>query len=120
MRSDAVDVAAYLEDAPEERRPVLAAIRQACRSELAGFTEAMAHGMPSYSRDGVLEVAFASQRNHIALYVLRTDVLERARGRLAGASCGKGCVRYPGPERVDLDVVRVMLRDTAASSGPVR
>ena len=119
MRSDTLDVGAYVAEAPEERRAVLAALRDACRTELTGFAEDMAYGMPSYSRDGVVEVAFASQKNYISLYVLRSDVLERARGRLAGASCGKGCVRYAKPERVDLDVVRAMLRDTVASSGPV-
>ena len=79
----------------------------------------MAYGMPSYARDGEVELAFASQQKYVSLYVLKQDVLEAHRDRLAGLNVGKGCIRYPSPAKVDLHVVRSMLEATAVSGGPV-
>ena len=119
MKSDAGDVAAYLREAPAERRDVLEALRALCHETLDGFEESMQYGMATYSRAGVPEVAWASQKQYISVYVMRSDVLEAHRPRLDGANCGKGCVRYRTPDRVDLDVVRSMLAATSASRGPV-
>src|SRR5271167_2019459 len=108
MQSTAVDVDAYLDEVPGERREILAAVRALCRAELVGFEEAMAYGMPGYARDGLVEVGFARQRRHISLYVLRTDVLDAFRHQLVGLGIGKGCIRYRRPSDVDLGVVRAM------------
>ena len=75
--------------------------------------------MPSYSRDGRIEVAFASQQRYISLYVLRTDVMAAHRGDLDHLDVGKGCIRYRTPEGVDFAVVNALLRETASSTGPV-
>ncbi len=119
MQSDAPDVDAYLLEAPEDRRAVLGAIRAACGELLTGFSESMRYGMPVYLRDDEPEVAWASQKQYIALYVLRTDVMADHREALAGLSVGKGCIRYRRPEQVDLDVVRRLLAATAATRAPV-
>lgn len=119
MQSSAGDVAAYLDEVPEQRRKVIAWLAEVCREELPGFEEHMGYGMPSYARDGTVEVAFASQKQYLSLYVLRTDVMAAHRDQLAGLDVGKGCIRYRNPGQVDEAVVRSMLRATAASTGPV-
>jgi uncharacterized protein YdhG (YjbR/CyaY superfamily) len=113
------EVDRYIESAPEPRQPVLTALRAACLEELSEFDESLEHGMPSYSRAGQIEVAFASQKQYISLYVMRTDVMAAHRTRVEHLSVGKGCIRYRKPEDVDFDVVRSMLRETARSTGPV-
>jgi len=118
VRSDAIDVDSYLTQVPEGRRAVLTEIRDACRMLLAGFAEAMSYGMPTYSRDGIAELAWASQKRYISLYVMRADVLDAHRGQLAGLDVGKGCIRYRSPAAVDFTVVRSMLTTVAASHGP--
>jgi uncharacterized protein YdhG (YjbR/CyaY superfamily) len=95
--SDADDVDAYLALVPEGRRAVLNEMRDACRTLLAGFDESMRYGMPAYSRDGVAEIAWASQKRYISLYVMRTDVLSAHRSQLADLDVGKGCIRYAVP-----------------------
>lgn len=117
--SDADDVDAYLALAPEGRRAVLNEMRDACRTLLAGFDESMRYGMPAYSRDGVAEIAWASQKRYISLYVMRTEVLSAHRGQLADLDVGQGCIRYRSPAAVDFTVVRSMLAAVAASQGPV-
>jgi uncharacterized protein YdhG (YjbR/CyaY superfamily) len=119
VRSDADDVDSYLALVLEARRAVLSEMRDACRRLLAGFAESMSYGMPTYSRDGVAEVAWASQKRYISVYVMRADVLNAHRGQLAGLDVGKGCIRYRSPAAVDFTIVRSMLSAVAASRGPV-
>lgn len=119
MQSGAIDVDSYLTQVPEERRAVLTEIRDACRRLLAGFAESMSYGMPTYSRDGTAEIAWASQKRYISLYVMRADVLNAHRGQLSGLDAGKGCIRYRSPAAVDFTVVHSMLTAVAASRGPV-
>jgi uncharacterized protein YdhG (YjbR/CyaY superfamily) len=119
VRSAATDVASHIADAPQERRAALTALRAACLEELEGYEERMAYGMPSYVRGEVAEVAFASQRQYVSVYVARSDVMEANAERLAAVDRGKGRLRFRGPEAIDLDLIRSLLRQTRASAGPV-
>ena len=119
MNSSAANVDAYLDEVPRERRQALERLRSLCQSELPGYEESMAYGMPSYSRDGMVEVAFASQKNNIALYVLREDALAAHRGAFAKSNVGKGCIRFRNPETIDFDVVEALLVATRESTGEV-
>jgi uncharacterized protein YdhG (YjbR/CyaY superfamily) len=121
MQSQAKDVTTYIERAPVERREALTRLRDLCRATLTGFEEAMEYGGPCYKRNGQVEVGFASQKNFLGLYILRTDVMSAYKEQLngKGLSVGKGVIRYSGPERIDFEVVENMLRATAESRGPV-
>ena len=119
MKLAAASVDEYIAELPDERRPWMENIRSDCQELLNGFEESMSYGMPSYSRDGEVEVAFASQKRYVSLYMLRSDVLESHRDQLAGLCVGKSCIRYPTPADVDTSVLRAMLSATAATTGPV-
>jgi uncharacterized protein YdhG (YjbR/CyaY superfamily) len=121
VQSKAADVDGYLAEVPVERREVPTRLRDLCRAELAGFTEKMAYGMPAYERDagGEGEIAFASQKQYISFYLLRTDVQQAFAERLADQDMGKGCLRFRKPEQVDFDLVRDLLRATAQERGTV-
>lgn len=75
MQSTAQNVTVYLDEVPAERKAALAKLRDLWRTSLKGFEESMRYGGPCYSRNGEVEVGFASQKNFIALYILRTDVM---------------------------------------------
>lgn len=117
VQSRAEDVDGYLAEVPEERRHVLSRLRELCRAELAGFDEVMAYGMPVYQRDGAAEIAFASQKQYVSFYLMRTDVRDAFEERLAEQDMGKGCLRFRKPENVDFGLVRDLLRATAATRG---
>jgi uncharacterized protein YdhG (YjbR/CyaY superfamily) len=119
MQSDAATVSDYLDEIPEERLPALIQIRSLCQQHLTNFEESMQYGMPSYSRNGIVEVAFASQKNNIALYILRTDVLNPYRDQFAASSIGKGCIRYRNPNKINFDMIEEILIKTNASTGEV-
>ncbi len=119
MQSQAKDVDQYLTEVPRERLDVLQKLRALCLETLDGYEESMVYGMPSYTRDGVVEVAFASQKKYISLYILKEEVFIRHRPSLQGLNLGKGCIRYTKPQKVDLDVVSQLLKDTVASDAEV-
>ncbi|MEV0321502.1 iron chaperone [Streptomyces sp. NPDC050658] len=114
VRSAAEDVTGYLAEVPEERRAALARLRQLCRAELPGFDEVMAYGMPAYGRNGTAEIAFASQKQYVSFYLLRVEVRGAFEERLAGHDMGKGCLRFRKAENIDFELVRELLRATAA------
>jgi uncharacterized protein YdhG (YjbR/CyaY superfamily) len=115
-RTAIADLEAYIAGAPLERRSCLVDLRNLCRRTLKGYEEAIAYGMPSYARNGIVEIAFASQKRHIALYVMKQDVMECHRDRLVHLDHGKGCIRFPSLRQVDFALVEQLLRATSASS----
>jgi uncharacterized protein YdhG (YjbR/CyaY superfamily) len=119
MQSTAADVDTYVAEAPADRQEILRALRDACRDVLPDFEEAMTYGMPTYLREGVAEVGWASQKQYISLYILRTDVLNSHREHLTGLNVGKGCIRFRRPSQVDMDIVRSMLTATQATRASV-
>jgi len=122
MQSEAKNVNSYLAEIPEERQEMLTQLRALCLDVLKGYQESMVYGMPSYQKgQKEAEVAFASQKNYISLYILKQDVLDRYRDRLKkpGVSMGKGCVRFSKPEKIDLAIIREMLQDSSGSNGAI-
>ena len=109
----------YIRAAPPERRDALETLRRLCREDLLGFEESMRYGMPSYLRRDEVEVAFASHKAYISLYILRTAAMAANAGRLEGLSVGKGCIRFRRPEQIDPDTVRSLLAATVADDGPI-
>ncbi|MFG2715634.1 iron chaperone [Streptomyces goshikiensis] len=119
VQSKANDVDGYLTEVPEERRSALTKVRQLCREELVGFDEVMAYGMPAYERGGTCEIAFASQKQYISFYLMRSDVREAFEERLAEQDMGKGCLRFRRSESIDFDLLRDLLKATAVRPGKI-
>jgi uncharacterized protein YdhG (YjbR/CyaY superfamily) len=121
MKSSAKTVSAYLKDVPEGRKAALNQLRRLCLATLTGFKESMDYGGPSYSRNGIVEVGFASQRSFIGLYILRTNVMNAHRYLLnvPGITLGKGAIRYSKPEKIDFKTVEKLLKATVESTGEV-
>jgi uncharacterized protein YdhG (YjbR/CyaY superfamily) len=115
------DVDTYVEQAPENRREGLRLLRDLCREHLPGFTETFRYRMPGYVRADETEgeIGFAAQKHYLSFYVTRTDVMDAHRDRLTGLDLGKGAIRYRRTDQIDVDVVRSILRMTAATRGPI-
>ncbi|MFZ1485683.1 MAG: DUF1801 domain-containing protein [Nostocoides sp.] len=119
MQSTVTTVDDYLAEVPQGRREILTRLRDECRIRLSGHAEGMYYGMPGYARDDVVEVAFASQKQYISVYILKAEVLDAHRDRLGAASVGKGCIRYRRPEAIDLEVIGSLLDATHNSRAPI-
>ena len=115
MYSTASDVLTYLQHVPQDRVACLTELRQLCLNTLIGYEEGMDYGMPCYKKHGKFEVAFASQKRYIALYIAKQSVIDAYRAELQGLSVGKGCIRYSKPEKVDFRVIAKLLSATRDS-----
>jgi uncharacterized protein YdhG (YjbR/CyaY superfamily) len=111
VKSSAATVADYLDEQRAEWQPALRKLRAACRRELKGYAEAMTYGMPSYSRDGTIDLNFALQAHHLTVYVWNARVFETHRPTFAGLDLGKACIRYRRPEQIDWSAVVSLLAD---------
>lgn len=111
MNSTAANVDEYVQEVPENRRAAINELRERCRNILVGYDESMQYGMPTYGKNGTPEVAFASQKNYISLYMMKNSVVNRYRDQLPMS--GKSCIRYSSPAKMDFAVIEQMLRETA-------
>jgi hypothetical protein len=134
MKSSATTVEEYLQELPEDRRTAISAVREVILANLPkGFVECMGYGMigyvvphtlypAGYHCDPKLPLPFAnlaSQKNHMALYLMtlyghpETERWFRQAWQTAGKKLdmGKCCVRFKRLEDVPLDVVgRIIAR----------
>ncbi|MBC8159991.1 MAG: DUF1801 domain-containing protein [Roseiflexaceae bacterium] len=116
MQSTAQDVDTYLREVPAERLPAIEHLRALCQATLPGYDERMNYGMPTYELNGVGEIAFASQKHYIALYILKKEIVDAHRPQLQGLNVGKGCIRYTTPAKMDFNVIESLLHATVNSS----
>ena len=119
MQSKAANVDMYLKEVPADRLTALKKIRQLCLQELKGYKETMRYGSPCYEKNNIAEVGFASQKNNIALYILKQDVMQKYRDELKGVSTGKGCIRFTKPDKIDFEVVKKLLSGTYTSTNTI-
>ena len=128
MQSKATTVAAYLDSLPEDRRAALQALRKVILANLdKDVEEGMQYGMIGYyvphsrypagyhcnPEQPLPFAALASQKNHMALYMMCIYGLPKEKEWLAKSwaqagkklDMGKSCVRFKKLEQVPLDVV---------------
>lgn len=119
MKSSAKTVDDYLTEIPEKRISALKKIRQLCLENLPDHEESMVYKMPSYKRNNQVEVAFASQKQHICVYFLIHEVMLNNEENLKGLNHGKGCIRYSNPDKIDYDLILTLLNQTQESNAKI-
>ena len=115
MQDCAVTVDEYIAAAEPDRREALRALREVIRDAAPQARDEIRHKMPYYVYHGDL-VAFAAQKSHFSVYVMGDTRLTEHRDALGKLDCGKGCIRFKKLEELPLDVLREIVRDTAAEN----
>jgi len=130
--SDATSPEAYLEGLPEDRRAAVAAVRDVILRNLPdGYVETVNWGMLSYeipldrypetyNGKPLSYAALASQKNHIAVYLMCVysdpALLEQLKAGFERAgkklNMGKSCLRFRKLEDVPLDVIGEVVAST--------
>ncbi|MDH4384764.1 MAG: DUF1801 domain-containing protein [Caulobacter sp.] len=119
VQSKALTVDDYMDEVAPERLDAVRRLRSLCLEHLTGWSERMAWGMPGYGPVGAdPTVAFSSQKQYISLYAGQTAVQAFAE-QLRGINCGKGCIRYSSPARIDFAVVEAILKEIRARNQPM-
>jgi len=123
MQSDSGTVDAFLSELPDDRRAAIAAVRAVILEHLPpGFEEGMQYGMigyhvplerfpDTYNGQPLAAAALASQKRHMALYLMGVygdeDSRFREQWQATGKKLdmGKSCVRFRRLDDVPLGVV---------------
>ena len=128
MQSSAKTVAEYIAELPEDRRAAISKIRAVIRKSLPkGYAEQMQYGMISYvvphklyppgyhcnPEDPLPFASLASQKGHMALYLMSSSQRQALSGRLneqlaargKKLDTGKGCIRFKKIEDLPLEAV---------------
>lgn len=92
-------------------------LRDECLDRLTGWQERMQWGMPGYGPPGGdALISFNSQKGHISVYIGKTTI-DDYKALVKGATFGKGCIRYPNPDRIDFDLLGMMLSASFRAKG---
>ena len=125
MQSDADSVEAYLKSLPPDRRAAISTIRDVINEHLPeGYQEQMEWGMVSwviplddypdtYNGRPLTYVSLASQKNHMAVYLLglysegpeESWLRQQYAERGMKPDLGKSCLRFKRLDEVPLDVL---------------
>jgi hypothetical protein len=125
MRSSASTVAQYLSELPAERREAIETVRGVILDNLSpGYEEVMNWGMityqvpfeicpDTYNGKPLMYAALASQKNHMAVYLMGIYLDEEAQRRFEEAyrrtgkryDGGKSCVRFRKLDDLPLDLI---------------
>jgi hypothetical protein len=129
VQSRAATVEEYLQELPEERRAVIAAVRKVILKNLPkGYRESVNFGMiayevpleryrTTYNKQPLCYAALAAQKNHYALYLMcvygSEKLLKEFRDDFKKAGkkldMGKSCVRFRKLDDLPLDAVGRMI-----------
>ncbi len=100
-----------MREIPLERLDFLTELREICLKTLQGFKESMEFGMPSYSREGNIEVAWTSQKEHLTIYIYNEQIFKKLKQQLKGLDWGKTWIRFKKPEDLDFSLISELLQE---------
>lgn len=107
-------VGAYLRDLPPDRRVAMARVCSMIRRSARGVRESMRYGLAFYELDGPL-FALESGRRHMSLYVAEQDVIVKHKDAIAGVDVKRSFIKFSDLNRLPLDVVEKIVRDSVAA-----
>lgn len=116
----AKDVDAYIENAPEEVRPILRELRSAIREAAPGSSETMSYGMPFYSFRG--ESGFQARLCYFGLlrgakkivFYTRPAYLEEYLSEVEGYMTAKSALQFPLGRPIPVELVKKLVRNGVA------
>jgi len=112
----------YMASLPEERRAVVAELRDTIHAAAPEATETIAYDMPAFrSHGGQFLVSFAAFKAHYSLFPASEAVVDGLGPEIARFLSGKGTIRFPARESLPLatiaKVVKIRLAENAARAG---
>lgn len=115
MQSKATTVTEYLKTVSADRLDALLDLRDLCLQTLKGFKEGMQYGMPSYSFQNEVKVAWDSQKEYISLCILTPEILDLFRDQLKKNDVGKSCIRYKKTADLNFSLIKKILQQVVQS-----
>ena len=101
----------YLVGLAPERKAALVKIRDLVFKTVPDAQESMRYKMPTYAYAGEGLCAFASQKHYMSLY-MDVEILAKHKDELNHLNLGKSCIRFTKLEKLPLETVKQILRET--------
>jgi uncharacterized protein YdhG (YjbR/CyaY superfamily) len=112
----------YLAALPDERRAVVAKLRETIEAAAPEAIETIAYQMPAFrSHGGQFLVSYAAYKKHYSLFPASGAVIDALGDELTPYLAGKGTIQFPAnapvPSALVRKIVKVRLEENAARSG---
>ena len=107
------EVDAYLEELAPYRKAALEQLRALIFKTVPMVEESMKYNMPTYDYAGEGLCVFASQKNYMSLY-MDVDSVAQHSDELSHLNVGKSCIRFTKLEKLPLETVEQILKETVA------
>lgn len=112
----------YLAALPDEAQQALTALRETIRETAPDATELLSTGVPAFRYRNRILAQYGAAKHHLALYIMRSDVLTALHEELDGFKVSKTAVRFtpskPLPPHLTRRIIRARMAeiDTKAQS----
>ena len=103
----------YIEELTPDRKEALEQLRALVFKNVPNVEESMKYNMPTYDYAGEGLCAFASQKQYISLY-MDVDSVAGHSDELSHLNVGKSCIRFTKIEKLPLETVEQILKETVA------
>ena len=100
----------FVKEEDPKRLEMLIQLRDTVRLSLGDFEETLDYKMPTYFINGQCICAYASQKSHMALYIMPYDLLEPFGEELKKYNMGKSCIRFKKMSESDLALFSRILK----------
>lgn len=104
---------------PPDSLDTLTELRELCLQTLRGFRENMEFGMPSYSRNSRIEVAWVLDKSTLTLYIYNEKVFRKLKEELKGEDTGRTWIRFRKIKELDFQFISRLLQEVVALSHEV-
>lgn len=110
----------YIAALPEDRRAVMAWLRETIRAAAPSAVELISYGMPALRSHGRFLVSYDAFKKHYSLFPASEAVVEACGDELAPFLAGKGTISFrtdhPLPTALVAKIVQVRLAENEARS----
>ncbi len=110
----AAAIDAYLADLEPGQRAALEHLRAIVMRAAPGSEAMISYAMPAVRFNGRPLVAYAAARQHLSLYPMSGELVERHASELTGFSTAKGTIRFTADRPLPDELVETIVRERIA------
>ncbi len=114
MELKATTVGGYLRELPADRRVAMARVCSMIRRSARGVRESMRYGLAFYELHGPL-FALESTEKSMTLFVAEPSVIESIKDSVKGVISERSAIRFDDLNRIPLDLLERIVRDSVAA-----
>jgi uncharacterized protein YdhG (YjbR/CyaY superfamily) len=108
------EVEEFLATLPDDRRKVLQHLRELTQKTCPVAVEGFGYGMPGYKYRGRPLIYFSSFKNHMSIFAMGYEGINRHRAELADYEIRAGTIHFQADKPLPDKLVKTMIRERMA------